>query len=215
MASPSPTAPACGPALWKTSSPTPKASSSAWTAPRCRSDGPARDVLDARRSSRARGSRTPSSTAFSDGQGRTLFSGVVRPGRMHDQTAVRTEGIAEQLRLHPAVKAQVDDGYRGLANEFPDQITAPPRKPGDDAPLGEHHAWREAKRRQSSNRICIEHTNAEHKQWRPLQRYTGRRETYAETHLAITGLVSDRSTLRATRHKTSKELVLLVGRPVR
>src|SRR4051812_36891439 len=34
---------------------------------------------------------TIKTTTFSDGQGRTLFSGVVRPGRMHDQTAVRTE----------------------------------------------------------------------------------------------------------------------------
>jgi hypothetical protein len=151
---------------------------------------------------------TIKTTAFSDDQGRTLFSGVVRPGRMHDQTALRSEGIAEQLRLHPAVKAQVDDGYRGLANDFPAQITAPPKKPKEDAPLGEHHAWREAKRRQSSNRICIEHTNAEHKQWRPLQRYTGRREDYAETHLAIASLVSDRSARRATRHRHSTELVL-------
>ncbi|MFJ6561235.1 transposase family protein [Streptomyces sp. NPDC091412] len=86
---------------------------------------------------------TIKTTAFSDGQGRTLFSGVVRPGRMHDQTAVRTEGIAEQFRQHPEVKAKVDEGYRGLANEFPDQVDAPPKKPKDDAPLGEHHAWRE------------------------------------------------------------------------
>ncbi|WP_406162942.1 MULTISPECIES: transposase family protein [unclassified Streptomyces] len=34
---------------------------------------------------------TIKTTSFSDGQGRVLFSGVVRPGRMHDQTAVRTE----------------------------------------------------------------------------------------------------------------------------
>ncbi|WP_371536056.1 transposase family protein [Streptomyces sp. NBC_00466] len=40
---------------------------------------------------------TIKTTTFSDPQGRTLFSGVVRPGRMHDQTAVRTEGIAEQF----------------------------------------------------------------------------------------------------------------------
>ncbi|MGW7825159.1 transposase family protein [Streptomyces puniciscabiei] len=60
---------------------------------------------------------TIKTTTFSDHQGRTLFSGVPRPGRMHDQTAVRTEGIAEQLRQHPTVKAEVDDGYRGLANE--------------------------------------------------------------------------------------------------
>lgn len=46
------------------------------------------------------------------------------------------------------------------------------------------------------------------KQWRPLQRYTGRREDYAETHMAIAGLVSDRSVRRATRHRPSTEPVL-------
>ncbi|WP_330316515.1 transposase [Streptomyces platensis] len=127
---------------------------------------------------------------------------------MHDQTAVRTEGIAERLRLHPKVKTEVDDGYCGLANDFPGQVSAPPKKPKGDAPLGEHHAWREQRRRQSSQRICVEHTNAEYKQRRPLQRFTGSRETYAQTNLAITGLVSDRSARRATRRKPSAELVL-------
>ncbi|MGI5143625.1 MULTISPECIES: transposase family protein [unclassified Streptomyces] len=150
---------------------------------------------------------TIKTTTFSDQQGRTLFSGVTRPGRMHDQTAVRTEGIAEQFHQHPTVKAQVDDGYRGLANEFPEQISAPPKKPAEDACDGDQRAWREAKRRQSSARICVEHTNAELKKWRPLQRYTGRRDTYAETHLAIAGLVSDRSARRPTRHRHSTELV--------
>ncbi|MFD8897604.1 transposase family protein [Streptomyces ardesiacus] len=151
---------------------------------------------------------TIKTTTFSDGQGRTLFSGVVRPGRMHDQTAVRSEGIAEQFRQYPDVKATVDEGYRGLANEFPDQVDAPPKKPKDNAPLGEHHAWRERRRHQSSARIHVEHTNAEYKQWRPLQRFTGRRETYTETHLAIAGLVSDRSARRPTRRKPGTELVL-------
>ncbi|MER8084785.1 transposase family protein [Streptomyces sp. NPDC094048] len=100
---------------------------------------------------------------FSDHQGRTLFSGVTRPGRVHDQTAVRTEGIAEQFRLRPNVKAEVDEGYRGLANEFPHQVSAPPRKPKDDVCDGERRAWREQRRRQSSARICVEHTNAEYK----------------------------------------------------
>ncbi len=86
-------------------------------------------------------------TTFSDDQGRTLFSGVVRPGRMHDQTAVRTEGIAEKFRWHPKAKAEVDEDHRGLATEFPAQVSAPPKKPKDDAPLGEHHAWREQHRR--------------------------------------------------------------------
>ncbi|MFF8618293.1 hypothetical protein [Streptomyces sp. NPDC015350] len=43
---------------------------------------------------------------------------------------------------------------------------------------------------------------------RPLQRYTGRREDFAEIQAAIAGLVSDRSARRAARLKTSKELVL-------
>ncbi|MGW1848916.1 transposase family protein, partial [Streptomyces sp. NPDC001966] len=72
---------------------------------------------------------TIKTTTFSDHQGRTLFSGFVRPGRMHDQTAVRTEGIAEQFRLHPDVRAEVDSGYQGLAKEFPSRISAPPKKP--------------------------------------------------------------------------------------
>jgi hypothetical protein len=57
-------------------------------------------------------------------------------------------------------------------------------------------AWEEARKQQSSMRICVEHANAEHKQWRPLQRYLGRREYYDETHLAIAGLVSDRAAER-------------------
>ncbi|MEY9968785.1 hypothetical protein ABIA33_006872 [Streptacidiphilus sp. MAP12-16] len=71
---------------------------------------------------------TIKTTTFCDTQDRTLFSGVTRPGRMHDQTAVHSEGIAEQFRRHPKVKAEVDEGYRGLANEFPKQVSAPPKK---------------------------------------------------------------------------------------
>ncbi|WP_306966426.1 transposase family protein [Streptomyces afghaniensis] len=151
---------------------------------------------------------TAKTTTIGDGSGRLLWSGADRPGRMHDQTAMRTEGIAEQLRLHPQVKAKVDEGYRGLAKDFPQQVQAPPRKPNDEAPLGERYAWREARRRQSSARICVEHTIAEEKKWRPLQRYLGRRESYAETHAAIAGLVSDRTARRPSRRRTSTELVL-------
>jgi len=152
---------------------------------------------------------TVKTTTFSDGQGRMLLSGAVRPGRMHDQTALRTEGIAEQFRTRPTVKARVDSGYQGLAKEFPDQVSAPPKKPADEACDGEKYAWQEARRRQSSARICVEHTNAELRQWAPLRRFTGRRDTYTETHLAIAGLVSDRSAQRATRRHTSTELVLV------
>ncbi|MFB6438788.1 hypothetical protein ACFCVY_18705 [Streptomyces sp. NPDC056411] len=44
---------------------------------------------------------TAKTTTISDGQGRTLWSGADRPGRMRDQTCLRTEGIAELFRQHP------------------------------------------------------------------------------------------------------------------
>jgi hypothetical protein len=58
-------------------------------------------------------------------------------------------------------------------------------------------------RRQSSQRICVEHANAELRQWCLLQRYTGPREDYAATHQVIASLFSDRSARRPTRRKPS------------
>lgn len=139
---------------------------------------------------------TKKATVISDDKGRTLWTGAVRPGRMHDQTALKTEGIDNLFEQFPQVKAKVDAGYRGLAKKFPDQVEAPPLKPKKDAPPEEVAAWEEARKKQSSERIPVEHANAEHKQWRPLQRWIGRREYYDETHLAIAGLVSDRAAMR-------------------
>ena len=139
---------------------------------------------------------TKKATVVTDGEGRTLWAGAFRPGRMHDQTAVRTEGIADLFEQFPQVKAKVDAGYRGLAKEFPGQVQAPPLKPKKDAPPEETAAWNEQRHRQSSQRICVEHANAEHKQWRTLQRYLGRRENFDETYTAIADLVSDRAAER-------------------
>ncbi len=115
---------------------------------------------------------------------------------MYDQTAVKTEGIADLLAQHPTVKVRADEGYRGLPTVFPKQLTAPPRKPPKDAPAAEVAAWRQARTQQSSTRICVEHAIAEHKQWRTLQRYLGRRESFDETYLAVAGLTSDRAARR-------------------
>jgi len=139
---------------------------------------------------------TKKGTVVTDGHGRTLWAGAFRPGRMHDQTALRTEGIADLFEQFPQVKAKVDAGYRGLAKQFPDQVQAPPLKPKKDAPPEETATWNEHRHRQSSQRICVEHANAEHKQWRALQRYLGRREDFDETYTAIAGLVSDRAAER-------------------
>ena len=139
---------------------------------------------------------TKKATVATDEKGRTLWAGAFRPGRMHDQTAVRTEGIADLFTQYPQVKAKVDAGYRGLAKEFPDQVQAPPLKPKKNTPPEETVIWEAGRHRQSSERICVEHANAEHKQWRVLQRYLGRREHFDETYLAIAGLVSDRAAER-------------------
>jgi hypothetical protein len=84
------------------------------------------------------------------------------------------------------------DSYRGLAKQFPGQVEAPPLNPAKDATPKELTTWEGIRKRQSSQRICVEHANAEHKQW-PLQRWIGRREHYDQTHHAIAGLVADRA----------------------
>jgi hypothetical protein len=115
---------------------------------------------------------------------------------MHDQAAVRTEGIAGLFRHYPQVRAKADAGYRDLAREFPDQVQAPPLKPEKDAPPEETATYEAERHQQSSERICVEYAHAEHKQWRPLQRYLGRREHFDETSTAIAALVSDRAAER-------------------
>src|SRR5258705_551508 len=96
----------------------------------------------------------------------------------------------------PKDKAKAAAGSGGRAKESPDQAQAPPLKPKQDAPPEEVAAWDEARHRQSSERICVEHANAEHKQWRTLQRYLGRREDFDETYTVIAVLVSDRAAER-------------------
>ena len=139
---------------------------------------------------------TKKATVITDEKGRTLWAGAFRPGRQHDQTALKTEGICDLFERFPQVKAKVDAGYRGLAKQFPDQVQAPPLRPKKDAPPKDLAAWEEGRKQQSSERICVEHANAEHKQWRPLQRWIGRREYFDQTYQAIAGLVSDRTAMR-------------------
>ena len=103
---------------------------------------------------------TGKATAISDGAGRLLWLGAFRPGRMHDVTALRTEGVEDLLRRHPQVQAEADSGYQGLARDFPGQVSAPPKKPGKNAPPGDIASWEQRRHQQSSQRICIEHAIA-------------------------------------------------------
>ncbi|MFE4722538.1 transposase family protein, partial [Streptomyces sp. NPDC056728] len=98
------------------------------------------------------------------------------PGPTGPEECTIRPRCARRASPSSSASTRVDEGYRGLANEFPEQVSAPPKKPKEDAPLGDHYAWHAQRRRQSSARICVEHANAEHKQRRPLQRFLGRRE---------------------------------------
>jgi len=135
-------------------------------------------------------------TKVSDGRGRTLWDGAFRPGRMHDQTALQTEGIDQLLGHYPDVRTEMDAGYQGLHRDHPAQVSTPPKKPAKDAPPQATRAWAQARHAQSSQRICVEHAIADSKHWRPLQRWTGRREDLPETIRAIGSLVSDRAATR-------------------
>jgi hypothetical protein len=132
-------------------------------------------------------------TKISDERGRTLADVTFRPGRMHDQTALRTDGIDHLLEQFPDVRAEMDAGYRGLHRDHPDQVSVPPKKPAKDAVPEAIAAWEQARHAQSSARICVEHAIAGSKHWRPLQRWIGRREDLPETIRAIGSLVSDRA----------------------
>ena len=114
---------------------------------------------------------TIKSTAISDGQGRLLWLGAFRPGRMHDVTALRTEGIEDLLRRHPEVTAEVDAGYQGLARDFPAHLSAPPKKPPPaprrkKPPAGNSTATSNPQPGSASST-----PSPSPKQWRPLQRY--------------------------------------------
>jgi hypothetical protein len=76
---------------------------------------------------------------------------------MHDVTALRTEDIEDLLRKYPKVKAKVDSGYQGLARDFPDQVSAPPKKPPKNADQAQRAAYDTARQPQSSQRICVDH----------------------------------------------------------
>jgi DDE superfamily endonuclease/Helix-turn-helix of DDE superfamily endonuclease len=136
---------------------------------------------------------TIKTTLLADDHGATLWCGSTRPGRMHDVTAVRREGIDALLDAYPDVNVLVDSGYQGLAKDHPGQVSAPPLKLRPGAAQPRQAAWETERKTQSSQRIPVEHAIAELKWWRVLQRFTGRRELLPETIRAIAGLVSDRA----------------------
>ncbi|WP_307710218.1 transposase family protein [Streptomyces sp. V1I6] len=137
---------------------------------------------------------TMKATVVADHQGHTLWTDTLRPGRMHDATAARNEGIGTCFRHFPDVQVLLDDGYLGLRRDHPGQAVTPPRKGNKISPPEVLEARLRARHRHSSKRITVEHALADHKRWKQLARWTHRRETLPATYQAIAGLVSDRHT---------------------
>ncbi|MFH9298814.1 transposase family protein [Streptomyces sp. NPDC017520] len=137
---------------------------------------------------------TMKATVIADHQGRTLWTDTLRPGRMHDATAARNEGIGTCFQHFPDVEVLLDDGYLGLRRDHPGQAVTPPRKGNKISPPEVLEARLRARHRHSSKRITVEHALADHKRWKQLTRWTHRRENLPATYRAIAGLVSDRNT---------------------
>ncbi|WP_406409500.1 transposase family protein [Streptomyces sp. NBC_01643] len=129
-----------------------------------------------------------------DHQGRTLWTDAMRPGRMHDATAARNEGISTCFQHFRDVEVLLDDGCLGHCRDHPGQAVTPPRKGNKISPPEVLEARLRARHRHSSKRITVEHALADHKRWKPLIRWTHRRENLPSTYRAIAGLVSDRNT---------------------
>lgn len=141
---------------------------------------------------------TMKATVIADHHGRTLRTDALRPGRMHDATAARNEGIAVCFQHFPEVEVLLDDGYLGLRRDHPGQAITPPRKPNEIALPHVHAAREEARHRHSSQRITVqritvEHALADHKRWKQLTRWTHRRDALPDTYRAVAGLLSDRT----------------------
>jgi hypothetical protein len=151
---------------------------------------------------------TAKTTTLSDGSGRLLWSGADRPGRMHDQTAMRTKASPSSCGC---IRRSRRRSTRDTA-AWP--TTSPARSMHRRTSRRTKRHWARstpgARRadgsppRGSAWRTAV----GEEKKWRPLQRYLGCRESYAQTHAAIAALVSDRAARRPTRRRTSTALVL-------
>ncbi|WP_329027926.1 transposase family protein [Streptomyces sp. NBC_00690] len=137
---------------------------------------------------------TMKATVVADHEGRTLWTDALRPGRMHDATAARNEGIGTCFQRFSDVEVLLDDGYLGLRRDHPGQAVTPPRKGNKISPPEVLEARLRARHRHSSKRITVEHALADHKRWKQLVRWTHRRENLPATYRAIAGLVSDRNT---------------------
>ncbi|MGW6684185.1 transposase family protein [[Kitasatospora] papulosa] len=71
---------------------------------------------------------TMKATVVADHEGRTLWTDALRPGRMHDVTAARNEGMGTCFQHGCDVEVLWDDGYLRLRRDHPGQAVRPGRE---------------------------------------------------------------------------------------
>jgi Helix-turn-helix of DDE superfamily endonuclease len=170
----------------------PKVCTCASTAPRCRSAGPGPTAQAAARSCPAKEAEHDQAHRHQRWPGTAALARRDPPrpqARCHRAAHRGHQGPAPPLpRRHRRRRLQIP----GPGPRFPQPDHRPTQETGKDATPSQVTEREAARKQQSSRRICIEHAIAEPKQWRTLQRYTGRREYFEDTALAIGGLISDR-----------------------
>lgn len=68
-------------------------------------------------------------TVIADWRSRTLWTDALWPGRMHDATAARNQGIAVCFQHFPDVEVLLDDGYLALSDQPRTVVTGSVSRP--------------------------------------------------------------------------------------
>jgi hypothetical protein len=134
---------------------------------------------------------TIKTTVICDQACRLLWAGAMRPGRMHDATQIRTEGLEDLLDHFTNVRMWADQAYERLAKDHPGQIIVKHPLLPDTAPPDQHAEIAAIRKLHSQQRIPAEQTIAKLKRWRGLTRWHKPRHQLPETIAAVAGLVSD------------------------
>ncbi|MER5629125.1 transposase family protein [Streptomyces nitrosporeus] len=117
--------------------------------------------------------------AFTDGDGRLLFSSPTTPGNCAGVTHTRQLGLVKLPADGPSVEILADAGYRGLGARTGGRAVAPPqRKFRKNAPDRYEETHQRQRRAHSSRRIRVGHNIARLKNWRAPARHLGRRTAY-------------------------------------
>ncbi|GAA3503273.1 hypothetical protein GCM10019016_103830 [Streptomyces prasinosporus] len=130
---------------------------------------------------------------IADRRGRTVWIDARRPGRMHDATAARNEGVAVCLQHIPDIEVFLDDGCLNGGRDLRGQAITPPGQPRPGTLPGRADQGERDRRGHPSDRITVEHALADHKCRKRPTRFTHRRDRLPDTYRAIAGLASDRT----------------------